>query len=218
MFKHGLIFLDNTTLEIRPLNDRLQNILRQREALVGEMLESLEETIPHIVKRASFQSEFLNDVFPIAGNVFYENEQIYDINKESLSTFNKGKRDFFHFQTEAARGKPVGGLQLELALFFDEAAYKIFAPYLNYDDKKLQDLLLAYINGVQALYRHPSLGTTLELVLVRMDIMKKQPPKMPHYQGERSKLLDSFCAYQEKLNPAGDDNPGHWDMGLYVSG
>lgn len=48
--------------------------------------------------------------------------------------------------------------------------------------------------------------------------MKKQPAKMRHYDGERSKLLDSFCAYQRSLNPKDDDNPDHWDMALYVSG
>lgn len=48
--------------------------------------------------------------------------------------------------------------------------------------------------------------------------MKRQPSDLPHYNGERSKLLDSFCDYQEKLNPKGDTNPQHWDMGLYISG
>lgn len=39
-------------------------------------------------------------------------------------------------------------MTVELALFFDEAAYKIFAPYFDYSDKKLQNMLLAYVNGV----------------------------------------------------------------------
>lgn len=68
------------------------------------------------------------------------------------------------------------------------------------------------------MYHHPSLGTMLELVLVRLDIMKQQPSAMPHYNGERGKLLDSFCAYQKNINPPDDSNPDHWDMALYVSG
>lgn len=71
---------------------------------------------------------------------------------------------------------------------------------------------------VQALYHHPSLETSLEITLVRLDIMKKQPTKMPHYDGERSKLLDSFCTYQKELNTKSDSDPKHWDMALYVSG
>lgn len=41
---------------------------------------------------------------------------------------------------------------------------------------------------------------------------------MYHYNGERSQLLDSFCAYQERNNPKDDNDPDHWDMALYVSG
>lgn len=37
---------------------------------------------------------------------------------------------------------------IELALFLDEAAYKIFYPFLNYNEADLRDMLLAYINGV----------------------------------------------------------------------
>lgn len=37
---------------------------------------------------------------------------------------------------------------IEIALFLDEAAYKIFYPYLNYSESDLRDMLLAYINGV----------------------------------------------------------------------
>lgn len=71
---------------------------------------------------------------------------------------------------------------------------------------------------VQALYHHPSLGISVELTLVRLDLLKKQPIDLPHYDGERGSLLDSFCAYQKKINPPGDGNPNHWDMSLYVSG
>ena len=71
---------------------------------------------------------------------------------------------------------------------------------------------------MQALYHHPSLGASIELTLVRLDIMKTQPADMPHYGGERSQLLDSFCEYQKNLNPPDDSNPDHWDMGLYISG
>jgi hypothetical protein len=43
---------------------------------------------------------------------------------------------------------PTQKLTVEVGVFFDEAAYKIFAPFFNYDSKRLQDMLLAYMNGV----------------------------------------------------------------------
>lgn len=71
---------------------------------------------------------------------------------------------------------------------------------------------------VQALYHHTSTGQYLDIVLVRLDIFKKQPMDLPHYGGDRSRLLDSFCSYAAKHNPASDENPDHWDISLYVSG
>lgn len=82
---------------------------------------------PHIVRRATFGTSFLeNEAFPIAA-----------VNLSAL-------------QTEAASHRPVPSdkLTAEVALFFDEAGYKAFAPYMDNDDVKLRDMLLAYVNGV----------------------------------------------------------------------
>ncbi|KAK9702439.1 ADAMTS cysteine-rich domain 2 [Popillia japonica] len=79
-------------------------------------------------------------------------------------------------------------------------------------------MVLAYLNAVQALYKHPSIGNPLNIVLVRMDIMKVQPRRLPHYDGDRSQLLNSFCEYQHELNSQDDQYDEHWDMALYVSG
>ncbi|KAJ0182622.1 hypothetical protein K1T71_001991 [Dendrolimus kikuchii] len=106
---------------------------------------------------------------------------------------------------------------IELALFLDEAAYKIFYPFLNYNEADLRDMLLAYINGVQALYQHPSLGTHIQLSLVRLTLLRAQPSALSAH-AERGRLLDSFCAYQRSLNVEDDDDPQHWDMALLLSG
>lgn len=195
--------MDNSTYELYPIPERLHSVLKFQQPLLEVLSE--DEKVPHIIKRASFNtnSDF-NDVFPVNLKQLNKHEFNYEALIEADTAIKTSSR--------------LKGLTLELALFFDEAAYKIFAPYMDNNEKKIQDMLLAYVNGVQALYHHPSLGTNLELVLVRMDLMKSQPYNMPHYEGERSKLLDSFCAYQERNNPAGDSNPHHWDMALYVSG
>jgi hypothetical protein len=39
-------------------------------------------------------------------------------------------------------------LTLEMAIFFDEAAYRMFAPFLNNDEAQMRDMLLAYMNAV----------------------------------------------------------------------
>ncbi|XP_069680135.1 A disintegrin and metalloproteinase with thrombospondin motifs adt-2-like [Periplaneta americana] len=176
---HGFVILDNSTLEIRPI---------QAEAAVV-----VDNGAPHIVRRT-----------PTVANL-----QLPDVLGDSAVT----EAEMQDRPTRATQRPTV-----ELALFFDAAGYQLFAPYFSGDDAKLRDMLLAYMNGVQALYHHPSLGHAIDLALVRLDLLSHQPSDLPHYSGERGKLLDSFCAYNARKNPAGDTNPEHWDMGLYVSG
>lgn len=42
---------------------------------------------------------------------------------------------------------------IELALFFDAAAYDQYKDFFNSEDKKIRDMLLAYVNQMQVLYR-----------------------------------------------------------------
>lgn len=70
---------------------------------------------------------------------------------------------------------------------------------------------------VQALYQHSSLGTRIQLSLVRLTLLRAQPSTLPPH-AERGKLLDAFCAYQRSLNVDDDDDPQHWDMALLLSG
>ncbi|GBP29273.1 A disintegrin and metalloproteinase with thrombospondin motifs adt-1 [Eumeta japonica] len=112
---------------------------------------------------------------------------------------------------------PPSVYTIEIALFLDEAAYKIFYPFCNNNEEDLRDMLLAYINGVQALYQHASLGARIQLSLVRLTLLRSQPGGLPAH-AERGRLLDAFCAYQRALNVDDDLDPQHWDMALLLSG
>lgn len=143
LFQQGLIFLDNATLEVHPLTDRLHTLLSLKEPVVESLLEG-NIRIPHIIKRAHLNlHHYPNDVFPIRGNVWDENEFI-----QPTQYPNFFDRFWFNLGQQEAASIPSGGLTLELAVFFDQEAYRIFAPHFNKDDKKLQDMLLAYMNGV----------------------------------------------------------------------
>ncbi|XP_035228616.1 A disintegrin and metalloproteinase with thrombospondin motifs 12-like, partial [Stegodyphus dumicola] len=108
-------------------------------------------------------------------------------------------------------------LFMELAVFFDQSGYELFMPHLK-SEEKLVDLLLGFVNQMQALYQQPALSKKVQISLVRLEVMKIQPSDLPHADGERDKLLDSFCSYQAKKNPASDSDPNHWDIALYISG
>ncbi|XP_015516673.2 A disintegrin and metalloproteinase with thrombospondin motifs adt-2 [Neodiprion pinetum] len=198
---HGLIFLENVTLEITPLR-RDNSWLSNDHLIKGRSGEILKE--PHLVRRATISSRIaLHKDIPDRPTI--------------LSNFNNDIALDYNLFSRPRRGNGKS-LTLELAVFFDEPAYRLFSPFMDKDEEKMRDMLLAYINGVQALYHHPTLGSKIDLALVRLDLMQRQPSELPHHNGERNQLLDSFCDYAKINNPSGDKNPNHWDMGLYVSG
>lgn len=184
-----------------------------REALSEDDIFSEEAItkIPHIIKRASFNGFLADD--PIRKNVVIK-RQLRPIGIDEETTID----DNLLYHERKKRGTRDSKVTVEVGVFFDEAAYKIFAPHFGYDDHKIRDLLLAYMNGVQALYHHSSLGRPIDITIVYMEIMEHQPRDMVHHNGERGQLLDSFCDYQKNHNPGDDTNPQHWDMGLYISG
>lgn len=116
-----MIFLENSTLEIHPVPKRLRYRLGTREAL----LEDSSEKYPHIIRRASS-----NPVGDFSATLTLPEE------------YNGMLR------TAGIKARRIGRLTVEVALFFDEVGYKIFAPYFDYDTHKIRDMLLAYLNGV----------------------------------------------------------------------
>lgn len=154
---------------------------------------------PHIIKRSYISSTISH----------------YFRSKKSYPVFMNAYNEIID---KKLRRQVTNEVTIELAVFFDEPGYKLFLPFFNRDEMKMRDMLLAYINGVQALFYHPSLGARVNIALVRLDIMRQQPADLPHHNGERLKLLNSFCNYTALNNPLDDNHPNHWDMGLYVSG
>lgn len=108
-------------------------------------------------------------------------------------------------------------LTVELAVFFDEAAYRAFMPFLDNDKDKLRNIILMYVNSIQAAFHDPSFGASLDISLVRLDIMEKQPSNLPVLDSNIEKLFDSFCNYSKTLNPPDDNDPLHWDIALYLT-
>ncbi|KAG7176969.1 A disintegrin and metalloproteinase with thrombospondin motifs adt-1-like 1 [Homarus americanus] len=108
-------------------------------------------------------------------------------------------------------------LTVELGIILDQALIDTFADYLN-NDQELIDLALGLVNNVQALYRHPSLGRRVDLTITHMRLLNKQPEDLPTHNGDRIKLLKSFCSYSQRHNIPEDSHPEHWDIGVYLSG
>lgn len=215
---HGIIFLGDDTLEILPLNARLRFVLFLKGSLVDGTRSGINK-IPHLVKRSTLDVDkfgsFEND---FVGPKYREPSSTSNENEAEISQLLSGLKETISQQMPRQRGFDYDQPVVELGAFFDEAFYKIFAPFFNYDDEKMRNLILSYINGVQSLYHHSSLERRIDFTIVYLEIMAEQSKEMPHAYGERNALLDSFCSYQKSLNPGDDRNPKHWDMAIYVSG
>lgn len=192
---HGLIFLPNDTLEILPLTQRLRFVLKRREATFLTKDGMTFAKVPHMIKRSSFPETSFEDDF--------------------LDSTFRGRR--FPTVIPRIRGVSYNHPNVELGLFFDEAFHNFFAPFFDHDSEKLRNFILSYINGVQSLYYHSSLGRRVDFTIVYIELMEEQPDDMPHAYGERNALIENFCQYQKSLNPTDDRDPNHWDMSVYVS-
>jgi len=135
-----------------------------------------------------------------------------DLNLHYLYNFNPKQRHTRDVQSTEQK------LTIELAVFFDEAAYRTFMPLLDNDKEKIRYMILLFVNGMQAAFHHPSLGVSIDISLVRLDIMEKQPLDLPVVNKEYIEMIETFCRYSYSLNPPNDDDPRHWDLALYLTG
>ncbi|XP_067213551.1 A disintegrin and metalloproteinase with thrombospondin motifs adt-2-like isoform X2 [Linepithema humile] len=185
----GFVFLKDDTLEIRPLRDDYASLSLTDDLCVKkEMNTSFGK--PHLIKRSVQLS---------ADSIFHINLDNFKLNRRHVKNTEKK-------------------LTIELAVFFDEAAYRTFTLFLGKNKSTLRMLILAYVNNIQAMFRHPSLGVSIDILLVYLEILDKQPLNLPVFGGDAKKLLDSFCKYAESVNPPDDNDPHHWDVGLYLTG
>nr|XP_012217909.1 PREDICTED: A disintegrin and metalloproteinase with thrombospondin motifs 7-like [Linepithema humile] len=183
---NGLVFLQDDTLEIRPLWNEFtplcltDDIRKQSNLSFGKS---------HLIKRSLH---------------YFADSNLYH------SDYSKFKRH----RVRNAEQKLI----IKLAVFVDDAAYRKFLSLLDNDKEKVQNLVLAYVNRIESTFHHPSVGVSIDISLVHLYIIKKQASDLIYSDGEVYKVLDLFCKYANSLNPPDDNDPGHWDISLYLTG
>lgn len=183
----GHIIHEGHIFEIKPLNDRFQSILKMDRINVHVITRRLVSELP------DFDTELpLNKVKEASAN---KTSDVGAVTKRG--------------------GRFSDPLTVETAVFLDPTAYRSYRRYYKSDDQIL-NMMLAFMNGVQAIYHYKSLGRAIDFTIVHLDMMSRTP--FPEYSGEREKLLTSFCKYQSGLNDPEDSNPKHWDIALDLSG
>ncbi|XP_067213566.1 A disintegrin and metalloproteinase with thrombospondin motifs adt-1-like isoform X2 [Linepithema humile] len=184
----GFIFLKDETLEIRPLRNDFAFLSSIDDLCVKKEI-NISFGKPHLIKKS----------LQLSADSSFHNSDNFKLKRR-------------HVQNTQEK------LNIELAVFFDEAAYRTFTLFLGKDENILRMLILAYVNRIQAVFHHPSLGVSIDILLVHLEIMEEQPLNLPVFDGNATRLLNSFCKYAESVNPPDDNDPNHWDVGLYLTG
>ncbi|XP_067208706.1 A disintegrin and metalloproteinase with thrombospondin motifs 7-like [Linepithema humile] len=183
----GLVFVENVTLEIRPLRNDF--------------------ALPSIIDDFCVKEQI---------NVSFGK---FHLIKTSVLSFNG--LNLNHWNNFKPKRRRVRSTQekitIELAVFFDEAAYRTFMPLLDNNKEKIRYMILAYVNRIQAIFHHSSLGVSVDISLKYLEIMENQPMNLP-VNSDYKKLLNSFCKYARLYNPVHDNDPLHWDFSLCLTG
>ncbi|GAV02360.1 hypothetical protein RvY_12936 [Ramazzottius varieornatus] len=141
-------------------------------------------------------------------------QQKLKVESEILNKALNSTRSVYRHQRQATPDK----LYIETAVFADFMLYKalIGKTFIN-DHDAFVKYVLAIVNTVQLIYNEPSLGRSVELVLVRLEIL--QNDNLPFYNEEVDKYLWDFCKWQSNLNPGTDTStPTHWDHAIILTG
>ena len=106
---------------------------------------------------------------------------------------------------------------LELSVFVDfKANENLHKNGFIKSEEEFHELILCYINQIQAIYSHKSFASNFSIHLVKIEIQESN--MFSKSGGNRDELLKSFCEYQANLNPLSDSDPMHWDMALLLTG
>ena len=85
------------------------------------------------------------------------------------------------------------------------------------DLNEVKNMILAYINGVQAVYHYSSLGRNIDFTIVHLELMSQTP--FSEHGGRHKQLLKSFCEYQSSQNSHNEgSDANHWDIALDLTG
>ncbi|XP_072167328.1 A disintegrin and metalloproteinase with thrombospondin motifs 7-like [Diadema setosum] len=85
-----------------------------------------------------------------------------------------------------------------------------------YRDQHIETYVLTIMNMVASHYHEPSIGNSIDVVLVRLILLEEEQDDL-EITNHADHTLDSFCKWQQKYNPKGDDDPLHYDNAILLT-
>lgn len=84
-----------------------------------------------------------------------------------------------------------------------------------YHQNSLENYILTLFSTVASIYRHPSLNAAINIVVVKILILKQ---RMPEFEGDSARdILLSFCKWQKHFNDPDEDSPNHYDVAILLT-
>uniref|UniRef100_A0A915LH22 Uncharacterized protein n=2 Tax=Meloidogyne incognita group TaxID=654580 RepID=A0A915LH22_MELJA len=87
---------------------------------------------------------------------------------------------------------------------------------LLYHQQNLENYVLTLFSTVSAIYRHQSLGISINMVVVRIIIIKNERAG-PLISNRAQETLQQFCHWQQLYNDRNDDSLNHHDVAILLT-
>ncbi|CAK5103924.1 unnamed protein product [Meloidogyne enterolobii] len=87
---------------------------------------------------------------------------------------------------------------------------------LLYHQQNLENYVLTLFSTVSAIYRHQSLGVSINMVVVRIIIIKNERAG-PLISNRAQETLQQFCHWQQLYNDRNDDSLNHHDVAILLT-
>lgn len=207
----GFVSTPNETFEITPLTNELEALFLRDPSLLGfddDLANSIVIEDLYLVKRAKLPA--LEDDDEI---LFWENEV-----ENGFSTYKLKRMGTQRERVEIDHDlyTEVTPKTIELGVFVDAIAYNNLKQMQTSDE--MTHVILASINQVDAIYHLASLKQTVDFAIKVLEIQTEAPKELQDMSGERLELLDTFCQYNTQRNDPENGSPGHWDLGVLLTG
>lgn len=120
------------------------------------------------------------------------------------------------YRTRFKRQSDYPNPVIRIAVFLDESVYNKFFSAFG-DSVKVQNIITTYMNNVQSIFNHPTLGVNIEIRMTNMYKISNRFDLTDDLNGPRT-MVNPFCQYQESRNVRDVNNPKHWNVALLVTG
>ncbi|EYB82796.1 hypothetical protein Y032_0350g3208 [Ancylostoma ceylanicum] len=86
----------------------------------------------------------------------------------------------------------------------------------EYHGYNLESYILTLFSTVASIYRHQSLRASINVVVVKIIILKHENAG-PHVTSNAQDTLQQFCRWQQLYNDRDEDSPNHHDVAILLT-